>query len=204
MEPDIGARVDREHARSAGRKAPHHGPLAHIDPPHQADWLAIVRRHVARGGTAVSVLHELALALQADDLVLVTDGRVAHHGATHDAATHRALAKQIATGRIAACHDVSDGGAAVAAAEMCIASGLGMIVGEEVFDFEERLGSYLVELTDVHHVHPLRQPEARNVLARTRQCSRLNVGRDHSLDAPAGEHSRQHACAGADIEGNPG
>src|SRR5207249_8427755 len=35
------------------------------------------------------------------------------------AATHRALAKQIAAGRIAAAHDVSDGGVAVAAAEMC-------------------------------------------------------------------------------------
>jgi iron complex transport system ATP-binding protein len=66
-------------------------PLSHLDPPHQADWLAIVRRHVARGGTAVSVLHELALALQADDLLLLQDGRVAHHGPSADPATHRAL-----------------------------------------------------------------------------------------------------------------
>jgi iron complex transport system ATP-binding protein len=66
-------------------------PLSHLDPPHQSDWLAIVRRHVARGGTAVSVLHEIAMALQADDLLLLQDGRVAHHGPTGDAATHRAL-----------------------------------------------------------------------------------------------------------------
>jgi iron complex transport system ATP-binding protein len=66
-------------------------PLSHLDPPHQADWLAIVRRHIARGGTAVSVLHEIGLALQADDLVLLADGQVAHHGSTADAATHRAL-----------------------------------------------------------------------------------------------------------------
>jgi iron complex transport system ATP-binding protein len=66
-------------------------PLSHLDPPHQADWLAIVRRHVARGGTAVSVLHEIGIALQADDLLLLRDGRVAHHGPTADAATHRAL-----------------------------------------------------------------------------------------------------------------
>jgi iron complex transport system ATP-binding protein len=66
-------------------------PLSHLDPPHQADWLAIVRRHVARGGTAVSVLHEIGLALQADDLVLLEEGRVAHHGAAADPATHRAL-----------------------------------------------------------------------------------------------------------------
>jgi iron complex transport system ATP-binding protein len=66
-------------------------PLAHLDPPHQADWLAIVRRHVARGGTAISVLHEVSLALQADDVLLLQAGRVAHHGSTADPATHRAI-----------------------------------------------------------------------------------------------------------------
>lgn len=66
-------------------------PLSHLDPPHQADWLAIVRRHVGRGGTAVSVLHEIGMALQADELLLLWDGRVAHHGPTSDPATHRAL-----------------------------------------------------------------------------------------------------------------
>jgi iron complex transport system ATP-binding protein len=66
-------------------------PLSHLDPPHQADWLAIVRRHVARRGTAVSVLHEISMALQADDLVLLARGRVVHHGACNDPATHRAL-----------------------------------------------------------------------------------------------------------------
>ena len=74
-------------------------PLANLDPPHQADWLAIVRRHVARGGTAVSVLHEIGMALQADDLVLLADGRVAHHGGTADAATHRAIV-QVFDGRV--------------------------------------------------------------------------------------------------------
>lgn len=66
-------------------------PLTHLDPPHQADWLGVVRRHVGRGGTAVSVLHEVAMALQADDLLLLRDGRIAHHGACSDPATHRAL-----------------------------------------------------------------------------------------------------------------
>ena len=74
-------------------------PLSHVDPPHQADWLAIVRRQVARGGTVVSVLHEIALALQADDLLLLRDGRVAHHGPTGDPATHRAL-EQVFDGRV--------------------------------------------------------------------------------------------------------
>jgi iron complex transport system ATP-binding protein len=66
-------------------------PLANLDPPHQADWLATVRRHVARGGTAVSVLHEIGMALHADELVLVDGGRIVHHGACSERATHRAL-----------------------------------------------------------------------------------------------------------------
>ena len=66
-------------------------PLSHLDPPHQADWLAIVRGHVARGGTAVSVLHEIGLALHADDLLLLSQGHVAHHGACSDPRTHRAV-----------------------------------------------------------------------------------------------------------------
>lgn len=75
-------------------------PLANLDPPHQADWLGIVRRHVARGGTAVSVLHEISMALHADELVAVDAGRVVHHGPCGHSATHRAL-EQVFGGRIA-------------------------------------------------------------------------------------------------------
>jgi iron complex transport system ATP-binding protein len=67
-------------------------PLANLDPPHQADWLALVRALVAAGGTVVSVLHEMTMALQADELVVVAGGRVVHHGPCGDAATHSALA----------------------------------------------------------------------------------------------------------------
>ncbi len=66
-------------------------PLSHLDPPHQADWLAVVKVHAAAGGTVVSVLHELGLALQADDLLVVREGRIVHHGACASPATHRAL-----------------------------------------------------------------------------------------------------------------
>ena len=66
-------------------------PLAHLDPPHQADWLALAREQVAAGGTVVSVLHELGMALQADELLIVRNGRVVHHGACASPATHRAL-----------------------------------------------------------------------------------------------------------------
>ncbi len=77
------------------------------------------------------------------------------------AATHRQMSKAIASGDIVACHDVSDGGLAVAAAEMCIASGLGMIIGEQLLAgesaFVEKPGRYLVELRDRLQADDLRK-----------------------------------------------
>jgi iron complex transport system ATP-binding protein len=66
-------------------------PLANLDPPHQADWLALVRELVRSGKTVVSVLHEVTLALQADEMVIVDAGHIVHQGACGDTATHRAL-----------------------------------------------------------------------------------------------------------------
>ncbi len=66
-------------------------PLAHLDPPHQADWLRTVRGLVREGSTVVSVLHEVSFALQADALVVLDAGRVLHHGDAADPATHAAV-----------------------------------------------------------------------------------------------------------------
>ena len=66
-------------------------PLANLDPPHQADWLLLVRDLVKSGKTVVSVLHEATMALQADDMLILANGKVAHFGACNEAATHRAL-----------------------------------------------------------------------------------------------------------------
>lgn len=66
-------------------------PLANLDPPHQADWLEVVHALIAEGKTVVSVLHEISMALHADELVVMAQGRVTHQGASADAATHRAL-----------------------------------------------------------------------------------------------------------------
>jgi iron complex transport system ATP-binding protein len=71
-----------------------------VDPPHQADWLGLVRAQVRAGGTALTVLHELNLALQADAMVILQEGRVMHQGACADSATHRAL-EQVFGQRIA-------------------------------------------------------------------------------------------------------
>lgn len=66
-------------------------PLANLDPPHQSDWLVTVRALVAQGNTVISVLHELGIALQADAMVVMQQGRMMHHGACSDRATHEAL-----------------------------------------------------------------------------------------------------------------
>ena len=68
-------------------------PLANLDPPHQADWLALARALAAEGRTVVSVLHEISFALQADEMVVMAQGRVVHHGPCADPATHAALAR---------------------------------------------------------------------------------------------------------------
>lgn len=66
-------------------------PLANLDPPHQSDWLRIVRRHVQSGGTAISVLHEITVALHADEMLIMSSGQVVHQGDCAHSATHREL-----------------------------------------------------------------------------------------------------------------
>ncbi|MDQ8001800.1 MAG: ABC transporter ATP-binding protein [Bordetella sp.] len=66
-------------------------PLANLDPPHQADWLATARELAAEGCAVVSVLHELHAALAADAMVVMAAGRIAHQGPAADPVTHRAL-----------------------------------------------------------------------------------------------------------------
>jgi iron complex transport system ATP-binding protein len=66
-------------------------PLANLDPPHQVDWLEQVRCLTAQNTTVISVLHEVGMALHADDMVVMQAGRVVHQGACADADTHRAV-----------------------------------------------------------------------------------------------------------------
>jgi iron complex transport system ATP-binding protein len=75
-------------------------PLANLDPPHQADWLHMVRSLIAQGKTVVSVLHEISMALHADDMLIMAGGRITHQGGCGEAATHRAL-ESVFDGRIA-------------------------------------------------------------------------------------------------------
>jgi iron complex transport system ATP-binding protein len=66
-------------------------PLANLDPPHQADWLTVVRDLVGQGKTVISVLHEISFALHADQMVIMAAGRITHQGECAHTQTHRAL-----------------------------------------------------------------------------------------------------------------
>ncbi|HEX4879762.1 MAG TPA: ABC transporter ATP-binding protein [Limnobacter sp.] len=66
-------------------------PLANLDPPHQADCIALVRALVSQGKTVVTVLHEISLALLADDLLVMQSGKLQHAGPSHEPAAHMAL-----------------------------------------------------------------------------------------------------------------
>ena len=66
-------------------------PLTNLDPPHQVDWLEQVHALRSQGTTVLSVLHEINVALHADQIVVMAQGRVLHHGSAQDAQTHRAI-----------------------------------------------------------------------------------------------------------------
>ncbi len=66
-------------------------PLANLDPPHQLDCVQLIRNLVDSGVTVISVLHELPMALLADEMMILQSGHVIHQGACGDAITHRAL-----------------------------------------------------------------------------------------------------------------
>ena len=86
-------------------------PLANLDPPHQVDWLEQVHCLLAQGTTVVSVLHEIGMALHADQMVVMAQGRVQHQGACDDARTHQSL-EQVFDHR-SAIHPLGDQGVAL-------------------------------------------------------------------------------------------
>lgn len=66
-------------------------PLANLDPPHQVDWLEQVHCLIAQGTTVVSVLHEIGMALHANEVIVMDQGQVVHHGACCDPVSHAAI-----------------------------------------------------------------------------------------------------------------
>ncbi len=68
-------------------------PMVHLDAPHQLRLLESLRRRSRAGGSIVTVLHDLTLALAADRLLVLADGRVRAEGAPSDPALRAALAE---------------------------------------------------------------------------------------------------------------
>ncbi len=66
-------------------------PLSHLDPPHQVDWLEHVRCLRSQGTTLLTVLHDIGLALLADQVVVMQKGRVVGQGCSHDPSVHRLI-----------------------------------------------------------------------------------------------------------------
>ena len=66
-------------------------PATHLDAPHQQSLVRAVRRHAARGGAALTVLHDLTQALMADVLVVLVAGRIVAQGARDDTRLHREI-----------------------------------------------------------------------------------------------------------------
>lgn len=64
-------------------------PLSNLDPPHQSDCLHLIRSLIANGKTVVTVLHEIAFALCADEVVVMNEGDVYFHGLSSELVTHR-------------------------------------------------------------------------------------------------------------------
>jgi iron complex transport system ATP-binding protein len=68
-------------------------PTSHLDAPHQRALVHSLRRRAKADTAVVTVLHDLNLALAADRIVLLDQGRVAADGVPGDANLHAALVR---------------------------------------------------------------------------------------------------------------
>ncbi len=66
-------------------------PVAHLDAPHQRLLAQVLRREAGQGRCVISVLHELPLALHADELAVVQRGRLVAQGSSQNPQVHRAI-----------------------------------------------------------------------------------------------------------------
>jgi iron complex transport system ATP-binding protein len=66
-------------------------PTSHLDAPHHRQLVHLLRQHTRQGGSAITVLHELSMALMADQVLVMQAGQVVAQGARHEPALHRAI-----------------------------------------------------------------------------------------------------------------
>jgi iron complex transport system ATP-binding protein len=66
-------------------------PTVHLDAPHQRRLVQSLRARTQAGAAIVCVLHDLTLALAADRLIVLADGRLEVDGSPRDAAVQDVL-----------------------------------------------------------------------------------------------------------------
>lgn len=93
-----GGEMARVHiARSLATHAPMliaDEPLAALDPLHQWQIMTLLRRHVARGNSAILVLHDLSLAAQfADRIIWMKDRMIVADGTPEQTLTTQRMAE---------------------------------------------------------------------------------------------------------------
>ncbi len=66
-------------------------PTTHLDPQHQVALVRLLQRQARAGCNVVSVLHDLALALAADHLVVMAAGQICAEGTRDDPRLHAAF-----------------------------------------------------------------------------------------------------------------
>lgn len=66
-------------------------PVSHLDAPHQRLFANVMAREAGKGRCMISVLHELPLALLADRLAVMCEGRLVAQGRRDDPQVHRAI-----------------------------------------------------------------------------------------------------------------
>ena len=83
-------------------------PTTHLDAPHQRALVRALRARAQRGTTVVTVLHDLTLALAADRVLVLDQGRVVGDGPPDSTQLHAALAQTFA--QAFAVHTVATAG----------------------------------------------------------------------------------------------
>ena len=66
-------------------------PTSHLDAPHQRLLARVLAREAARGHAVISVMHDLNLALAADRIGVMAQGRLVAHGPRDSHTVHRAI-----------------------------------------------------------------------------------------------------------------
>jgi len=108
----------------------------------------------------------------------IQGGAVPQVNAEENLATYKALNAAIKAGLVRSCHDLSEGGLAVAAAEMAFAGGIGITLNEDLavdFLFAESNGRLLVEV-DPSNAAEFAQAVPSKAVGTTTNTDRMSAG----------------------------